>query len=254
MRKYNLKTESVKHPYKLTHQDFKKKVLSSKIDLRSNFPPCYDQGNLGSCTANALLGAYQYKDKNFEGSRLFLYYNERKREGDIPDDGGAMISTGIQSLLNEGVCAEARWPYVIDNFALQPTNECYTDALKHRSAHSYQVSTDERSIKASLNNGLPVIVGILVYSSFESMTVARTGIVPMPTKRDVLLGGHVVLVVGYDDSKKLWIVRNSWGTTWGDKGYFYLPYNYLLTQSQLASDMWVIDKLLTLPVSKSVVL
>jgi C1A family cysteine protease len=94
-------------------------------------------------------------------------------------------------------------------------------------------------MKACLASGYPFIFGFTVYDSFESDAVAKTGIVPMPSKTELVLGGHAVMAVGYDDSKKWFIVRNSWGEDWGDKGYFYIPYDYL-TNKNLASDFWTI--------------
>ena len=96
-------------------------------------------------------------------------------------------------------------------------------------------------MKTSLVNGFPFVVGISIYSSFESYNVYATGIIPMPSKYDKLLGGHTVLCCGYDDSKQVWIMRNSWGVNWGDNGYFYLPYLYLL-DSSLSTDLWNIIK------------
>jgi C1A family cysteine protease len=216
--------------------------LPTIIDLRSKFPPVFDQGQLGSCTANALCGLIAYDDPLLIGSRLFLYYNERKLENDIPDDAGALLSDGIQCLLNYGICSESEWPYDINQFATKPPNSCYTDALNHKALNVTNINNTELSMKNALFSGYPFVVGIAVYASFETQTVANTGLVPMPTINDQLLGGHAVVCVGYNDNKKHWIMRNSWGSSWGDNGYFYLPYNYLL-DSKLSSDLWCINKM-----------
>lgn len=212
-------------------------ALPSVVDLRSKLPAVYDQGQLGSCTANALCAAFQYNVPKFMGSRLFLYYNERNLEGTRTTDSGAYIHDGVRSMTTMGLCSETEWPYDISKFAVKPSTQCYTDALKDCVVKSTNIRNDMNSMKNSLNSGFPFVVGFLVYSSFETTQVARTGIIPMPTKKDTLLGGHAVLVCGYNDTTQRWTVRNSWGSNWGDKGYFYLPYQYLL-DSSLCSDLW----------------
>ena len=212
------------------------------VDLRNQFPAIYDQGTLGSCTANALCGLIGYDNKGFNGSRLFLYYNERVIENNILEDNGALLSDGIKSLQTNGICPENIWPYNINNFTIKPSVLCYTEALKHKAINVNHILNDMTSMKNSLINNNPFVVGIAVYESFETIRVSRTGIVPMPLSTEKLLGGHAVVCVGYDDTKQVWIMRNSWGVNWGDKGYFYLPYLYLL-DSHLSSDLWIIKKI-----------
>jgi len=217
--------------------------LPNIIDLRNKFPPVYNQGNLGSCTANAFCGIIQYLQPNLQGSRLFLYYNERKLDNNIPDDSGATLSDGIICLLKYGICQESEWPYIVNKFAIKPPNKCYINALNHQALIVNSIEETLGSMKSSLANGKPFVVGIAVYTSFESNSVTVTGIVPMPnTSTETLLGGHAIICVGYNNSTKQWIMRNSWGKLWGDKGYFYLPYAYLLDPN-LASDMWTITKM-----------
>lgn len=216
--------------------------LPSKIDLRDKFPPAFDQGELGSCTANALCGILAYNISNFMGSRLFLYYNERKLENDLQDDSDTLLHDGITCLQNYGICLENDWEYDLNNFAIKPPESCYISALNHKAINVTNIYNDITHMKTSLVNGFPFVVGISIYSSFESYNVINSGIVPMPTKYDKLLGGHAVLCCGYDDSKQVWIMRNSWGVNWGDHGYFYLPYLYLL-DSSLATDLWNIVKI-----------
>ncbi len=238
-----LKYSSVIDNHISKHKD----TLPSVIDLRSKCPIVFDQGQLGSCTANAICSAFQVQDTADDGidfvpSRLFVYYNERSMEKTVSEDSGALISDGIKSLKKYGVCPESSWSYDITKFTVKPPQSCYTSALTHKAISVSNIRQDMISMKASLFSGYPFVVGISVYSSFESDDVAKTGIVPMPDiTKEQLLGGHAILCVGYDDTKNVWIMRNSWGTGWGMSGYFTLPYDYLLS-SQLSSDLWNITK------------
>jgi len=218
-------------------------ALPSKVDLRSKMPAVYDQGQLGSCTANALVALVQYDAPSFMGSRLFLYYNERLIEGTASYDSGAYLSDGIKCLKTYGICSEALWPYSINKYKIAPPKSCYTSALTTRVISATNIPNTAAAMKASLVANEPFVIGFLVYESFESNAVAATGIVPMPKANEQLLGGHAVVVCGYDDSKQWWIVRNSWGPRWGAGGYFYIPYAYFLNP-RLASDLWNITSLM----------
>ena len=219
-------------------------VLPPVIDLRTTCPPIVDQGDLGSCTANSIANAHYFdqlkqKEKAFMPSRLFIYYNERAMEGSVPYDAGANIRDGIKTINVQGVCRETTWPYIISKFTKKPTKYSYTQAMAHQSLLYQAVGQNMTDMKTCLATGYPFVFGFSVYESFESQQVSNTGIVPLPSKNESLLGGHAVLCVGYDDSKQWFIVMNSWGTSWGDKGYFYIPYAYL-TDANLASDFWTI--------------
>lgn len=243
-RIYNVKITRIPQQ-KLKYKLFDKTTipLPKSVDLRKKCPPVYDQGELGSCTANAIGACYEFGDNNaFIPSRLFIYYNERKLEHSISEDAGAELSDGIKTVQKYGVCPENMWAYDITKFTKCPPTRCYTNALKHKALEVHNITQTETDMKLSLSQGYPFVVGIGVYESFESDVVAKTGIVPLPnTSKEKCLGGHAILCVGYDDSKKVWIMRNSWGEGWGDKGYFTLPYAYLLTPS-LSSDLWNITK------------
>lgn len=218
--------------------------LPPAVDLRPGMPGVYDQGQLGSCTANAIGAAFEFDLlkqglPDFVPSRLFIYWNERALEGTVDSDSGAMIRDGIKTVAAQGVCPEALWPYNVGEFAVQPPAACYSMAAHHRVTAYQRVSRTLPQLRGCLANGRPVIAGISVYESFESAEVARTGLVPMPSAGEAVLGGHAVLVVGYDDPTGRFLVRNSWGPGWGNRGYFALPYAYL-TERGLAADFWTL--------------
>ena len=234
-------------------------ALPAKMDLRKGCPPVYDQGQLGSCTANAIAGAIEFDQKKqgqpqFTPSRLFIYFNERVMEGTAPSvDSGAQIRDGVKSVATQGACKETSWPYDDKNtnpapcptckYAQKPTAACFTEAKKYKiKAYQRLNSAMMNTLKGCLASGYPFVFGFTVYQSFESQQVADTGIVPMPAPTEKVVGGHAVLAVGYDDSTSQFIVRNSWGTGWGIKGYFMMPYNYLIN-GQLADDFWTITTL-----------
>jgi C1A family cysteine protease len=219
-------------------------ALPAQTDLRPGCPAVYDQGQLGSCTANAIAAAFEFDQKkqqltDFMPSRLFIYYNERAIEGTVESDSGAMIRDGMKTLNKIGVCPEGEWPYQIANFRDKPTDQCYTDAKAHQSLVYRAVLQDVHQLQGCLASGYPVVFGFSVYESFESPDVARTGVVPLPKQGEKQLGGHAVLAVGYTDSDQTFWVRNSWGDGWGQAGYCKMPYAYL-TSSGLASDFWAL--------------
>ena len=233
-----LKTENLNHQPPRTKQN-PNVGPAPTIDMRNKMPAVYDQGSLGSCTANALCGAFAYAVKGFLGSRLFLYYNTRVIANNVPYDAGAYVHDGITALKTYGLCSEGGWPYNIRQFAVKPPSMCYKAGSLNKVLTAYNVPTTLGAMKACLAGGVPFVLGFIVYSSFQSLAVARTGIVPMPGTRESIVGGHAVLVCGYNDSNQRFIVRNSWGAGWGDRGYFYMPYAYF-TNPSLTSDVWAI--------------
>jgi hypothetical protein len=198
-----------------------------------------------SCTAHGTLGAFRYDlisrgKPDIALSRLQQYYNSRALEGTTKIDNGAEIRDALKAICASGACPESEWPYVVSKFATRAPAKCYTDAKKHEGLTYQRVSQSLASIKSALAGGLPVIIGISVYESFESDAVARTGTVPMPKKSEQLLGGHCVICVGFDDATQRFRCMNSWGTAWGKNGDFTLPYAYL-TNTDLCSDLWVLS-------------
>jgi C1A family cysteine protease len=219
-------------------------ALPPAVDLRPQMPAVYDQGALGSCTSNAIGGAFEFellkqKEPDFVPSRLFIYYNERVIERTVDTDSGAQLRDGMKTLANQGVCPEPLWPYVISQVAAKPTPECYAEAKKHLGVTYMRVEQDVAQMRGCVADGYPFIFGFTVYESFESAAVARTGKVPMPQADERTLGGHAMCVVGYDNPKKLFIVRNSWGEGWGKKGYGTMPYAYF-TNTDLSADFWTL--------------
>ena len=228
------------------------KPLPKSADLRPGCPPVYDQGQVGSCTGNSIAGAFEFQQKkqllqDFMPSRLFIYYNERVIEHTTGKDAGAQIRDGIKTVAKQGVPPEPDWPYS-ENMSVvteKPDANAYTDALQHQVISYHRISARTASaalnlMKSCLADGYPFVFGFTVYSAFEGPEVAKTGILKMPNlKTEQVEGGHAVLCVGYDDKMKSVLVRNSWGTSWGLKGYFWMPYAYI-TDPKLASDMWTI--------------
>jgi C1A family cysteine protease len=218
--------------------------LPPKVDLTANCPPVYDQGELGSCTGNAIAGAYEFElmKQNatvFTPSRLFIYYNERVIENTVNTDSGAQIRDGMNTVNNMGVCAESDWPYVITEFTQKPYATCYSNALQNIVTSFHSVAQDLDQMRGCLADGYPIVIGFTVYDAFEGQVVAQTGILNLPQPTEKVVGGHAVLVVGYDDSQSRFIVRNSWGADWGMAGYYTMPYEYL-TDPNMSSDFWTI--------------
>lgn len=223
-------------------------TLPTKVDLTpgGHVPPVYDQGQLGSCTANAIAAALDFQNHRqtatFETpSRLWIYYQERVIEGTVDQDSGAQIRDGMKVIHKLGAPPESDWPYDISTFAHRPPAKAIADAHGDEAISYQSVSQDLYALKSVLAAGLPIVFGFTVYSAFESDEVAHTGVVPMPSHRDQIVGGHAVMLVGYDDVTDRFRARNSWGTDWGQHGYFEMPYLYV-TSASLSSDFWVVQK------------
>lgn len=233
------------------HRDFTFLVLKTakmptNLDLCTSgyMPVIYDQGELGSCVANATGAAFEYELKkqklpDFMPSRLFIYYQGRVLENTVKYDSGLEVRDGLKVVNKFGVCPETDMPYDITKFTDAPTDNEITSAALNKATVYQAVAQNLLAIKTALFQGQPVVFGFTVYSNFESANVARTGTVNMPLRSETVLGGHSVCIVGYDDRTQRFKCRNSWGTSWGQKGYFTMPYAYV-TNPRLASDFWII--------------
>ena len=182
-------------------------------------------------------------------SRLFIYYNERMIENDVENDDGAQIRDGIKSINQCGICDEIIWKYDIQKFTEKPTEECYIEGQKCHTLKYSRVQQSINEIKYVLNNGFPIVFGFMVFESFETPEVSKSGMMPHPQPYENMLGGHAVVMIGYDDSleslegdKGMFIVRNSWGSSWGKSGYFFMPYKFVMN-SNYVSDLWVITSI-----------
>ena len=220
-----------------------------QVDLSKEtyMPAVLDQGSLGSCAENAMANNLSFllgkeKRPQWLASRLAMYYDTRVLVEDSPanDDTGVTLEDLCQSVRKYHVFPESLWPYDVSKFAEKPPT---VDKSKNSTVFSaHAVAQDIDTIRAYLSAGFPILIGIQVYDSFESQAVAESGIVPMPnTDTEQCLGGHALLLVGYDDSRKVFLVLNSWGASWGiNNGYCLFPYEYLLN-TDLASDFWCVQ-------------
>lgn len=220
-------------------------ALPKRIDLRPGCTHVEDQGALGSCTGQATAGAIEFLHKRAtkrhgDFSRMFIYYQTRKIEGTVQHDGGAEIRNAIKACAKVGACKEYLYPYRPAHFKRAPAKAAVKDAERYRISE-YRRVRGLFALRQALADGAPVVFGMSVYDSFESDEVAASGEVPLPGKKERLLGGHAVLAVGYDDDRQHVIVRNSWGVAWGDRGHCYLPYAYVKS-ADLTDDYWTITK------------
>lgn len=246
-RKYNLKRSmpDQRDKYYSIPNAILFSEMPSEVDQRHLCAPVGDQGRVGSCTGfmgTRLLGFDRNKQNlpPFAYSELYLYYKTRLKEGTASVDGGATIKDTIQTAIKIGVCSEDLWPYVEGNVTKKPPKACDQSAVQHRGITYMRVPQNLLHMKSVIFGGGAIGVGISVYESFESDEAAKTGDIPMPQAGEQLLGGHAILLVGFSDEKRCFIAENSWSTSWGDKGFAYLPYDYL-ERHDLAADFWTIQ-------------
>lgn len=220
--------------------------LPNAVDLRPGMQPIWNQGSLGSCTAQAVCAVIMFTEIETLHvgrlpSRRYVYFNTRAIQGDTKNDTGASIRNTIKAWVNEGVCKEATCKYSVSDFAVKPSAEAYKEGRARKAPNaSYQrIDVNLDDIREQLAQNNPIAGGFPVYESFMSNGVRTTGIVPMPKRSEKQVGGHAVVICGYDDAKRMFLIRNSWGTSWGQKGYCWMPYEFVM---MFFSDLWTITK------------
>lgn len=229
-------------PQKIDVRDYKFSVQRVKLPLtysiKDKMPSIYNQGNLGSCVGNGVTSLIEYllknANKDFLPSCLFAYYNARE---DKMNDTGAQIRDGIKGVGVFGLCHEEKYPYIISRFNIKPSEDAYNDAISYKAIKYESLRQTELTLKTALYNNNPIVFGMLLKDSFINDVTAKTGIYKPKGK---IIGGHCMVIVGYNDETKLFMVRNSWGSDWGDEGYCYIPYREILNKN-ISRDFWVIN-------------
>jgi C1A family cysteine protease len=231
-----------------------RRKLPTHVDLRSRCPRVQDQGSPGTCTAHAVAAALAFEQrahrvKAITPSRLFIFYNERALTGQTSVTCVVRLRDALRAVSKSGVCPEEMWPYHEDLrvLRLRPPKDAFKTAQTYKIAEYHRIpighlkhQTFLRHLKHCLAGGHPFVFGFTLYESFETETVKKSGIMPIPDrKHEKLIGGHAVMAVGYDDRKKAVLVRNSWGTDWGIKGHFWMPYE-LITDPTYTHDFWTV--------------
>lgn len=221
-------------------------ALPERVDLSPIMPPAWDQGSIGSCVAFAVAGAVVYElareGEELDPSFLALYYECRELDGTVDYDAGSYLRTGAKVAAQEGIARASLWPYVTHRYNDRPSKAARRAALDHRVSSYARVVRTRDALRHTLAGGDTIVFGATLYESFER--VDSTGIVQLPAASDALLGGHAMLIVGYDNADHRFKVRNSWGTQWGDEGYAYMPYDYIL-DPDLSDDFWTLKAVTT---------
>ena len=212
------------------------------VDLRQWGGPIKDQGDEGSCTGHAFSSAREWIARKYEKaspilSPQFLYVEELIADGSFPKDEGAMPRTGCQVLTAKGCCETSLYPYVAGKFTA-PTAEQAENALKYKTGAYHRVGSLSDFLRCLADSTpWPVTVGFTVYESFMSQQVADTGVTPIPKPGEQQQGGHEVLCLGYDQTKQLALIQNSWGNSWGQRGYFWMPFEVIGSPD---TDLWMV--------------
>ena len=225
---------------------FQTQDLPPRVDLRPHLTQVENQSEVSSCTANAMAGAYEYLAKRALGesgdvSRLFIYYNAREYDGGVTGDTGCTIAAAIQVLQELGACNELTWAYDEARINHRPLSDAYDEALNFLIEEAHEIEVDLDAMKHCLAEGFPFTFGLTLFASFDR--AGKRGLVPMPDPdgedgREEH-GDHAMLCVGYSDQSQAFIVRNSWGEEWGDRGYCYIPYDYL-ANPEYCDECWAI--------------
>jgi C1A family cysteine protease len=223
--------------------------LPTVLDLRRYMTKIENQGQIGSCVANAVAGAYEYLVKRHKGelydvSRLFIYYNARVLSGMAHKDEGAYVKDAIESLKIHGACSENTYPYIHELVNEKPSPEAYQEASAFLIESVEKIDTNLEAWKTILAQGYPIVFGLLLFESFDNY--GHNGLIPIPSSKDHKRNSHAahaMLCVGYSEHDKVFIVRNSWGKSWGHDGYCYIPYDYLINKNYNLGDNWIIKRL-----------
>lgn len=237
-----------------------KAALPESVDMRKYSPGIYDQGIIGSCVAHSICAAVQLRNNYVNGqqysvthwtvgkkkpvfkpSRLALYWHARMQEGSSShEDSGSSMHAGLIAMENYKLCDEKYWPYETSQYTREPPMIAYTKANEYSNVKYTKVSQELDTIRYTLHKGYPIVFGIVAYPTIKSKQMIRDGKVPMPKKNEQYIGGHALLIVGYNDKDKTFTIQNSWGTGWGDNGFGYLPYEYVLSREH-AADFWSVE-------------
>ncbi|MGD8450837.1 MAG: C1 family peptidase [Phycisphaerae bacterium] len=218
--------------------------LPPSVDLSSECTRIENQGEIGSCTAHSVVGLLEYLWKQTYGkavdaSRLFVYKATRNLLG-WTGDTGAFVRSTIKAVRLFGACPEDYWPYDEPAFDNEPPAFCYAFAQNFKTIIYYRLEEKVDALRASLAQGVPFAFGFTCFESLFNPDVEETGVIPFPGPNEAVIGGHAIMAVGYEQAKKRFIIRNSWGRGWGRRGYGYLPYAYV--EQGLADDCWCIVK------------
>ena len=241
---------------KYSSDRFQAEQLPPRVDFRPYMTAVENQSALSSCVANSMAGAYEYLAKRANGdagdvSRLFIYYNARAYE-DSKEDAGCMIVSAIQVLQEHGACSEATWAYDEAQVNVQPHDAAYEEARNFLVEEAQEIECDLTAMKSCLAEGFPFALGLKLFHSFDK--AQKHGIVPVPDPSEqgrAEHGWHAMLCVGYSDQSQAFIVRNSWGEEWGEKGYCYVPYSYM-TNPEVCQELWAVRAVSDLDFSQGV--
>jgi C1A family cysteine protease len=214
-----------------------------RVDLRDELAHAQDQHALDSCTANALAAAHELVERRAARlarplSRLFIYWNARAIERDVHEDDGITIRDGVHAMRRHGACTEDAWPYLEARVLERPNERAYEEARRHRLDDADRVHIELDAMRACIATRQPVVFGIQLFESFGDG--GDHGRIRMPRPdHEKHIGGHTMLAAGYDDREAVFIVRNSWGTGWGERGYCFLPYEYVADR-RFTDEAWVL--------------
>ncbi len=203
----------------------------------------FDQFDLGACVGWGVYYALRWVLKKrgikLEPSVLFDYFLGRKLAGyPTNEDTGMTVRDGYKAVAHYGICTASTWPYDVNKFSTEPPETAFTEAKKYPTFRYLSLDSDINYLKKCLVDGYPITFGAALFASFMTSQTARSGNIPVPNvKTESRAGGHCMTIVGYDDAKKAFKVCNQWGTSWGQKGFCWFPYDYMLNKS-LCSDFW----------------